>query len=372
MSLRGQIMQRELIDFSNCETRINLYGGAAYKFPITYQGERYLLKYGERMEPKNADQTSYVNSPLSEHLGSRCFEALGIPSQKTILGTYNGHSVVACRDFICEIGENQYSLIEFKQLERAFVGWSSHVLRTPQFENVIGVFDSNPDIAGIAHAAESSYWRMFLCDALLGNFDRHAGNWGYILDKQNNLILSPAPVYDCGACLTPRLSEEAMARIASSPAELRERALAFPHACILVGGKRPTYQEFFNSPAADRCLRVARDFIPSMNLASVYEVINGTPGLSDLRKEYLYKTVQSRFDVILAPIVEKRGIVKASRVVEIEKNRAENDSPRGLQSSKADQMLKQAEVDVASAKKAVPSGLKANKAKNDPQHCKER
>lgn len=314
-------MQRELVDFSNCETRINLYGGAAYKFPITYQGERYLLKYGERMEPQNADQTSYMNSPLSEHLGSRCFEALGVPSQKTILGTYKGHSVVACKDFIHEIGENRYSLIEFKQLERAFVGWSSHILRTPQLENIVGVFDNNPDIAGIAHAAESSYWRMFLCDALLGNFDRHAGNWGYILDKQNNLILSPAPVYDCGACLTPRLKEEAMARIVSSKTELRERALAFPHACILVGGKRPTYQEFFESPESRRCLRVARDFIPSMNLESVYEVINNAPGLSDLKKEYLCETVQSRFDAILVPIAEKKGKNRAPRKVEVDKSR---------------------------------------------------
>ena len=366
-------MQQELVDFSDCETRINLYGGAAYKFPIRYRGDQYLLKFGEKMEPRNADQTSYMNSPLSEHVGSQCFKALGVRAQKTILGTYKGHSVVACRDFIhAGGGDERYSLLEFKRLERAFVGWTSRVLKMPQIGNIAGVFDSNPDIARIADEAESAYWQMFLCDALLANFDRHAGNWGYILDRKCDLISEVAPVYDCGACLTPRLSEKAMARIASSPAELRERALAFPHACILIGGKRPTYQEFFDSPASERCLRVARDFIPSMNLASVCEVINGTPGLSDLRKEYLCKTVQSRFDLLLAPIAEKRGTARAGHAVELEKNRSENDTPRGLQSNKADHMLKQAKADAVHAKEVVQSGPKPIKVKDEPQRGKGR
>lgn len=146
-------MQKELVDFSDCEASINKYDGAVYKHPIMYRGERYILKYGETAEPMNADQTSYVNSPLSEHLGSRCFEALGMPAQETILGTYRGHKVVACKDFIAAAGRTRYDLVEFRHLERDYVGWSGNILKTPRYENVIGVFDTNPHLAPIAGAA---------------------------------------------------------------------------------------------------------------------------------------------------------------------------------------------------------------------------
>ncbi len=42
-------MQKELVDFSDCEASINKYDGAVYKHPIMYRGERYILKYGEAL-----------------------------------------------------------------------------------------------------------------------------------------------------------------------------------------------------------------------------------------------------------------------------------------------------------------------------------
>ncbi|TCU66892.1 hypothetical protein EV204_1132 [Tissierella praeacuta] len=29
------------------------------------------------------------------------------------------------------------------------------------------------------------FWDMFIADAFLGNFDRHNGNWGILIDEQN-------------------------------------------------------------------------------------------------------------------------------------------------------------------------------------------
>ncbi len=42
-------MQKELVDFSDCEASINKYDGAVYKHPIMYRGERYILKYDETL-----------------------------------------------------------------------------------------------------------------------------------------------------------------------------------------------------------------------------------------------------------------------------------------------------------------------------------
>lgn len=299
-------MQHELVDFSDCDARINNYDGAVFKHPIVYKGEVYLLKYGGSAEPLNADQASYIDFPLCEHLGSRCFETLGLPAQKTILGTYRGHKVVACKDFIQELGRTRFDLVEFKRLERSYVGWSRQILKTPQLANIHGVFDEFPALSKIANQAETFFWKMFLCDALLANFDRHAGNWGYIHDLETDELVSPAPVYDCGGCLTPRLTEDAMARIITSPSELRERTLAFPRACMLVDGKKPTYQEFFELPEAERCMRVARDFVPKMDISAATAVIEGSPGLSDVHREYLCKMIACRYETLLAPLGEGR------------------------------------------------------------------
>ena len=46
------------------------------------------------------------------------------------------------------------------------------------------------------------FWQMFICDAILGNRDRHPGNWGF-LSKQNHYF--PAPLYDNGGSLFPDL-----------------------------------------------------------------------------------------------------------------------------------------------------------------------
>lgn len=298
-------MQASLIDFSRCEALVNNYDGAAYKHPIRYNGETYMLKYGELSKPQNTDQTSYINSPVSEFLGSHCFAALGIQTQDTLLGTYNGHSVVACKDFMQKLDKSKLELVEFKRQERSFVGWSSQVLKTPRLENILGVFDSSPAFRDIRQQAEEDYWKMFIGDALFANFDRHAGNWGYILDIETNKFTRCAPVYDCGGCMTPRLSEKAMARIMSDPQELRARAMRFPTACILVDGKRPSYDRFFRSPEADRCLPVIAEFVPTIDLDEVHAVIEKAPGISDVRREYLCKTIDSRYDNILLPAYDR-------------------------------------------------------------------
>jgi hypothetical protein len=48
----------------------------------------------------------------------------------------------------------------------------------------------------------TQFWDMFICDAILGNRDRHKGNWGYLTYKTG---YQPAPIYDNGASLFPDL-----------------------------------------------------------------------------------------------------------------------------------------------------------------------
>lgn len=148
-----------------------------------------LFKFGKVLEPNpnNPLQASYANIPVIEHIGSRIFEAIGIPSQKTILGTYRGRPVVACRDFIADLGD-QYTLVEYASLETSVRGGSSSG-RTASYENLTKILSSHKALDTIRTDAVKRYWDTFIIDALIGNFDRHAGNWGYIIDKANNTLV---------------------------------------------------------------------------------------------------------------------------------------------------------------------------------------
>ena len=63
---------------------------------------------------------------------------------------------------------------------------------------------------------------MFVVDALLGNFDRHNGNWGFLVDSKTQET-SIAPIYDCGSCLLPQADEKIMKAVLAKEEELNAR-----------------------------------------------------------------------------------------------------------------------------------------------------
>ena len=73
-------MTGNLIDFSSAKQLVNDYNGAATKIKVEFNGQIYLLKFGQVLEPdpKKPLQASYENSPLSEHISSSMFWSSGI------------------------------------------------------------------------------------------------------------------------------------------------------------------------------------------------------------------------------------------------------------------------------------------------------
>ena len=203
-----------MIDFTDCKGLVNSYEGADFKRKIIYDGDVYMLKFGQKLESdeRKPMQASYASTPVSEYLGSHIYALAGLPTQHTMLGTCNGKTVVACRDFIeSRPDAEDVTLVEFKKLENSFLGSSTAGGRTPSLDNLLDIFSEHDYLESIRDAAEERYWQMFAVDSLIGNFDRHAGNWGYILDRRKNAIIDLAPVYDCGSSLYPALNEAAMA-----------------------------------------------------------------------------------------------------------------------------------------------------------------
>ena len=125
-----------MIDFTDCKGLVNSYEGADFKRKIIYDGDVYMLKFGQKLESdeRKPMQASYASTPVSEYLGSHIYALAGLPTQHTMLGTCNGKTVVACRDFIeSRPDAEDVTLVEFKKLENSFLGSSTAGGRTPSF-----------------------------------------------------------------------------------------------------------------------------------------------------------------------------------------------------------------------------------------------
>ena len=160
------------IDFSKCEITPRKYSGAnGNKIGILYNNEKYLLKFPARNK-KKIDE--YSSACISEQLGYHIFNLCEIEVQKTILGEYNGKIVVACKDFRTD-DDDFYDFTSIKNgiIDSENGGYGTDlndILATIQKQNIMP-----PQLI------KKRFWDMFIVDTLLGNFDRHNGNWGFYM-----------------------------------------------------------------------------------------------------------------------------------------------------------------------------------------------
>lgn len=293
-----------MLDFTNCKKLVNSYEGADIKLKVELDGDIYMLKFGQKLEPndKNPLQASYASTPVSEYLSSHIYELAGIPTQHTVLGTYYGKVVVACQDFIeGRPDANDVTLIEFKKLENSFLGSSTAGGRTPLLDNLLEVFSEHESLDGIRDVAEDRYWKMFAVDALIGNFDRHAGNWGYILDKRKNAVIELAPVYDCGSSFYPQLNETAMRAFIKDRNSLEARVMQFPRAALRMESKKVLYHEFLLSPEGSKAREALGELLPKIDFEKIHQLIKDIPCISDIRREFYSQLVDIRREIILEP-----------------------------------------------------------------------
>ena len=215
------------IDFTNCQIDfLSNYEGSDQKRGIIYKGKRYMLKFSDRIDTAHRTDlhTSYSNSIYSEYICCHIVESLGYPVQNTLLGFISGKTregeavnipVVACENFI----PNNYELKEFKKIASdLLINKPKKIPMIEEIYDILGV--DNLYFSGkFRERALERYWDTFIIDALLGNFDRHGNNWGYLIEK-NTKQIQFAPIYDCGSCLYPQLNENQLLNIISDENEI--------------------------------------------------------------------------------------------------------------------------------------------------------
>lgn len=224
------------IDFTSCP-RVpgRAYNGAnGKKIAVTYEGETWILKFPPNVKVRPNEQ-SYSNSCISEHIGSTIFRLLGIPAQETRLGTHtNGRVkvVCACKDFTSP-GILLYDFCSIKNtvIDSDTGGTGTELADVLQTIELQDFFDPTLVL--------ERFWQMFVVDALLGNFDRHNGNWGFLVNEATRTS-TLAPVFDCGSCLLPQADDSIMSFCLEDENEMNARILSFPNSMLKINEGRST------------------------------------------------------------------------------------------------------------------------------------
>jgi len=141
---------------------------------------------------------------------------------------------------------------------------------------------------------------MFVVDALIGNKDRHLGNWG-LLEKNGELRF--APVYDCGSSLSALLNDIKMQNIMSDPTIFKSQEFNLA-SVYSINGKRIFYHEIFKK-SPDDLIKAIKRIIPKINIDKIHDIIDSTETLSAIRKGYIKKAVSLRYEQMLLPALKR-------------------------------------------------------------------
>ena len=140
------------------------------------------------------------------------------------------------------------------------------------------------------------YWEMFIVDALLGNFDRHGGNWGFI--KCNDMYRL-APVFDNGSCLYPKMIDERkMLLVMQSEEETDKRIYTFSTSQVKLNGNKSSYYEVINSLAFPECNIALEKIVERIDLDVIFKLIDETVEISDVRKSFYKHMLKYRYEKI--------------------------------------------------------------------------
>lgn len=167
-----------MIDFTSCEiNKFRYYGGRnGGKICIIYNNKEYMLKFPVASE--STEEHEYSNSCISEYIACHILQTLGLNVQETILGKYNSGGnekiVVACKDFT-SYGKvfRQFAELKNSQIETSKNGYGTEISEVLETIELQQIYD--------AIKLKEFFWDMFIADCLVGNFDRHNGNWGFLI-----------------------------------------------------------------------------------------------------------------------------------------------------------------------------------------------
>ena len=223
-----------MINVDTLQRNGKFYNGNTPKFGVIYNGEDYLVKL-----PKDG------LSVYTEFIASNLIRSLGISCQQVYLGNSKGVIVNVIKDFT-SVNVSLHSFKDTKQSsEDTDISTKQYTYR-----DVIYLIDKHIKLSEVEKIrAKEQFWDMFICDAILGNRDRHWGNWGYLAENGNYRV---APIYDNGSSLFPNVDRTIQEYLESSTRKqfMFDRIFKFPASLFMIEKPdrcyRTNYYEMFS------------------------------------------------------------------------------------------------------------------------------
>lgn len=288
-----------IIDFTEIvknNPSFRAYGGVnGIKKGVLFKGNPYMLKI---------EHNGKKNSILSEYISSKVYSMLGIPTQEVILGKIYDNEreklCVACKDFK-EKDEYLYEFLNIKNsvlMENSSNGFSTELIELLEAIDRQNFCPSDE--------VRKRFWTMFVVDAYLGNFNRHNGNWGFLVNEKIG-TKQLAPIFDCASCLYPEFTDEQLQDFLNVPNELEKGIYTFPKSVIKQNGKKINYHEFFKTTLNNDCLEAVKKIIPKIEKKSdeIKDFINGIEVLTSVRKQFYIQILKMRREKILQPALKR-------------------------------------------------------------------
>ena len=279
------------MDYSIFKTNNKIYSGAEKKIGVMINHEDYIIKFQKQT------RFGFRNNHISEYIGCRVFESLGIEVQEVYLGTYKENRVVAIKDFV----EENQNFVAFNDVGESSIEEDRNKFLY-SYEGITNILEANNKLKNQDETV-LMFWKLYVVDALLGNFDRHGGNWGFI--KESN-IYRLAPVFDNGSCLFPNMTDESeMLNIINSEKETNKRVFKFPTSQILLNGEKSSYFEVINSLSYQNCNVALKYVYEHYNNSAIVNIIDKTKFITDVHKEFYKHMISNRFKKIIQSSYEK-------------------------------------------------------------------
>ena len=277
-----------MINFTNCKEELNNYKGSEKKKTLIYDGKKYLVKFPDPIREKNKN-ISYINNAFSEYIGSNIFKMVGFPTQNTIIGVYKYNEkkkiVCACEDFT----NSNKVLYEFENL--ALSTNPDKKIET-ELTDILNVLDEN-NIINIPKIREK-FWDMFVIDSLIGNTDRHNGNWGFLVDIKTNKI-EFAPIYDCGSCLNPMIDDDEIKKLQDN--DIKNLAINC-YSCLKENSKKINYMTYIKECKNEECNKAILRVFKNIKIDEINKFIDEISCMSNERKEFYKKIINIRYKII--------------------------------------------------------------------------
>ena len=289
----------ELIDFNKATEIPPEYNGSEKKKTMILDEKKYLVKFPDSNRSPKLN-ISYINNVYSEYIGSKIFELLGINVQKVKLGYYHQDDkmfyVCACEDFTNE----NTKLIEFEKLENASLDSEGERKDLSDIKHIIELNTYNIDKTSF----KNFFWDMFIVDCLIGNTDRHNGNFGFIKNiKTEELTL--APIYDCGSCLFSTFTDEKMGEVLDNEGLLRD-CIKNTSSAIKYNGSKIKYYDFITKLENDDCSEALMRMYPRIDINKINDIIDEIPCITDIRKKFYKIIIKYKYEDILQVAYKKK------------------------------------------------------------------